>query len=380
MKIIVASDSFKGSCSTLEVAQAVEKGIRKIYQDANVIKIPVADGGEGTVEALVLGTGGNYFEAEVVGPLGEKVIAKYGVLENNIAVIEMAAASGLTLVDKKALNPMIATTYGTGQLLQAAMDKGCKRIFVGIGGSATNDAGVGMAQALGVSFKTVDGKEIGFGGGELAKIAEIDITNVDPRLSKTEIIIMSDVTNTLCGPGGASLVYGPQKGASPEMAKQLDANLSHYAAVIKEKLGKDIIDVPGTGAAGGIGASLLTFCNSIITPGIDKVLDIADIDRHLMDADLVITGEGQIDHQSVYGKVPVGVAKWAIKHKVPVLAIVGSVGEGASAVYSHGVDVIMDIVNRPMTLNEAIENAPALIEQAAENAMRLIKIAAPKRL
>ena len=374
MKMVIAADSYKGSCSTLEVAFAIEKGIRKVFKDADVIKIPVADGGEGTVDALVSGIGGNYYEAEVIGPLGDTVISKYGVLDNGIAVIEMAAASGITLIEREKLNPMLTTTYGTGQLLKAAMDKGCKKIFLGIGGSATNDAGVGMAQALGASFKDIDGNEIDYGGGELAKIVDINITKLDSRLKETEITIISDVINPLCGPNGASVVYGPQKGATPEMVKQLDANLAHYASMIKKKLGKDIIDVPGTGAAGGVGVSLLTYTNAIITPGIDKVLDISDIDSHLELADLVITGEGQIDRQSVCGKVPVGVAKRALKYKVPVLAIVGSVGEGASEVYAHGVDAVFAIVNRPMTLNEAIENAEVLIEQAAENVMRMIKV------
>lgn len=374
MKIVVASDSYKGSCTTMEVAQAIEKGIKKVFNDAEVIKIPVADGGEGTVDALVLGTGGRYEEAEVIGPLGATIRAKYGILEGNIAVVEMAAASGLNLIKKETRNPMLTTTYGTGQLIRAAIHKGCKKIFVGIGGSATNDGGLGMAQAIGVSFKDKDGQELGFGGGELARLHDIDISNLDPRLNSTEIIVLSDVTNPLCGMTGASFVYGPQKGATREMIKQLDANLLHYASVIKKHLGKEIADLPGAGAAGGLGAGLLVFCNGTLTSGVDKVLDIAEIDRHLNGAELVITGEGQIDGQSIYGKVPIGVAKRALKHNVPVLALVGSVGEGASSVYSYGINAIVDIVNKPMTLNEAVENAPRLIEQAAENAMRLINL------
>lgn len=374
MKVVIASDSYKGSCSTLEVAEAIEKGIRKICKDVEVIKIPVADGGEGTVDTLVMGTGGRYEEVEVIGPLGEKIKSKYGILEGNIAVIEMAAASGLTLVSEKERNPMITTTYGTGQMIKAAMDKGCKKIFVGIGGSATNDGGVGMAQALGVSFKDHEGKEIGYGAGELNGLKDIDTTNIDKRLTSTEIIVISDVVNPLCGENGASSVYGPQKGATPEMIKELDKNLKHYATVIKESLGKDIINIPGSGAAGGLGAGLIVFCNAQLHPGIEKVLDITDIDGHLVDADLVITGEGRIDSQSIYGKVPVGVARRAQKYDVPVIAIVGSVGEGASAVYSHGVDAIMDIITRPMTLKDAIENAPALIEETAENVMRMLNL------
>ena len=374
MKIVIASDSFKGSSSSLEVADAIEKGIRKVHPDAEVVKIPVADGGEGTVDTLVIGTGGKYEEIEIIGPLGKKIKARYGILEENIAVIEMAAASGLTLVKEEELDPMVTTTYGTGQMIKDAIDKGCKKIFVGIGGSATNDGGVGMAQALGVSFKDKNGKEIGYGGGKLRDLWDIDISKIDKRLEDVEIIVISDVTNPLCGKDGASHIYGPQKGATPKMIQELDKNLRHYAIVLKEKVGKDILNTPGSGAAGGLGAGLMAFCNAKLYPGIEKILDINNIDEHLMDADLVITGEGKIDSQSIYGKVPVGVAKRAYKYSVPVVAIVGSVGEGASAVYEHGVNAIMDIIPRPMTLSEAMENAPALIEETAESAMRMMNL------
>ncbi|GAA0316539.1 glycerate kinase [Bacillus carboniphilus] len=374
MKIVIASDSFKGSCSTVEVATAIEKGIRRIKKDAEIVKIPVADGGEGTVDALVLGTGGKYETVEVIGPLGNKISASYGILEGNVAVIEMASASGLPLLKKDELDPLKSTTYGTGQMIKAAIDKGCKKIFIGIGGSATNDGGVGMAQALGVSFKDQDGKEIGFGGAELARLTDIDTTQLDPRIKETEIIVMSDVTNPLCGEKGASYIYGPQKGATPEIVKQLDANLKHYASVIEKKLGIDVLDVPGAGAAGGLGAGLVAFCNVELYPGVEKILEVTGIDRHLLDADLVITGEGRIDSQSIYGKVPVGVAKRAARHKVPVIAIVGSIGEGAAEVYAHGVTAVLDIIPKPMSLEEAMDNASSLIEQAAENVMRVLSI------
>lgn len=380
MKVVIASDSYKGSCSTLQVAEAIEKGIRKVCTNVEIIKIPVADGGEGTIEALVMGIGGRYKEVEVTGPLGEKINTKYGILEGNIAVIEMAAASGLTLVSEENRNPMITTTYGTGQMIKSAMDEGCKKIFVGIGGSATNDGGVGMAQALGVSFVNNEGKEIGYGAGELNELKEIDMTSIDKRLNNTEIIVISDVVNPLCGKNGASAVYGPQKGATPDMVKKLDDNLKHYANVINEKLGMDIIDTPGAGAAGGLGAGLIVFCNAQLQLGIEKVLDITNIDEHLVDADLIITGEGKIDSQSIYGKVPIGVAKRAQKYNIPVVAIVGSVGEGASAVYYHGVDAIMDIINKPMTLEYAMENTHELIAQTAENLMRLLAINKDKGL
>lgn len=374
MKIIIASDSFKGSCSTLDVANYIEKGFKRIYEDSDVIKIPVADGGEGTVDALVIGTSGKYEDVEVIGPLGQPIKAKYGIINDEMAVIEMAAASGLTLVDKEKLNPLVTTTYGTGQLIKSALEKGIRRIYVGLGGSATNDGGVGMAQALGVSFKDDVGKEIGFGGGELIKIREIDITNIHPLLKEAEIIAISDVTNPLYGPIGASYIFGPQKGANNGMVEKLEENLKYYGDVIKKKLKKDIANIPGAGAAGGLGAGLIAFCNATIEPGIERVLDITNIDYHLKDADLVITGEGMIDGQSKYGKVPIGVAKRALKYDVPVIAIVGSVGDGASEVYAYGIDLITDIVNKPMTLNEAINNVQELIEYAAENVARIFKL------
>lgn len=372
MKIVIASDSYKGSCSTLEVADAIEKGIRKVREDVEIFKIPVADGGEGTVDALVLGMNGKYQEVEVLDPLGRKITAKYGILEDHVAVIEMSAASGLPLLKEQDLNPMITTTYGTGQLIQAAMEKGCRKILVGIGGSATNDGGVGMAQALGVSFRDRNGKEIGFGGGELRKIQEIDSTNINPLLKKTEIIVMSDVTNPLCGENGASYIYGAQKGADQEMIKILDDNLRYYAQVIKFNIGKDIMDIPGAGAAGGLGAGLMAFCNAKLSSGIEKVLEITKIDDYLKDADLAITGEGRIDRQSIYGKVPIGVAKRAQEYNVPVIVVAGSIGKGASAVYDYGVNAFVDIVNKPMSLEESMKNAPYLIEQTVENIMRIL--------
>lgn len=374
MRIVIAADSFKGSCSTVEVAEAIESGIRKIYKAEEIIKIPVADGGEGTVDSLVIGTGGKYEFTRVKGPLGKEIECKYGIVNGNAAIIEMAASSGLTLIKEEERNPMITTTYGTGQLIRAAMDKGCRKIYVGIGGSATNDGGAGMAQALGVSFKDKEGKEIGNGGRELARIQDIDLTNIDPRLKDTEIIVLSDVMNPLCGPDGASYVYGPQKGASPDMVKQLDNNLKHYALLIKEKLGMDIADIPGAGAAGGLGAGLTVFCNAVMLPGIDVVLDINEIEKHLKGADLVITGEGRIDSQTVFGKVPAGVAKRALKHGVPVVAIVGSVGKGASLAYEYGIDAIMDIVTAPMSLEDSMKNVSQLLEHAAENVIRMLSI------
>jgi glycerate kinase len=374
MKVIIAPDSFKGSNTTIAVANTIEKGIRKVFPDVEVVKIPIADGGEGTVDALVLGAGGKFMELEVVGPLGESLVAKYGILDNGTAVIEMAAASGLPLVPDDKKDPLITTTYGTGQLIKAALDEGCKNIVIGIGGSATNDGGVGMAQALGVSFKDANGNELSYGGGALDKLATIDISNMDPRIKDTEIVVACDVSNPLCGERGASAIYGPQKGATPELVKILDANLGHYANIIKEQLGKDIIDVPGTGAAGGLGAGLIVFCDAQLKSGIETVLDVVDIDQHLPTTDFVITGEGKIDAQSVYGKVPVGVGQRVKKYNLPVLAIVGDIGDGASAVYDYGVDGIMSTVNKAMPLSEAMGRSSELLEDAAERVMRIIKI------
>lgn len=372
MKIIIASDSYKGSLSSSEVANACEAGIKKVIE-AEIVKMTIADGGEGTVDALVEARRGSYKYLDVSDPLGRSIKAKYGVI-GDAAVIEMAAASGLTLLKEEERNPLITTTYGTGQLIKGALDSGCRKIYIGIGGSATNDGGMGMAQALGVSFTDTAGNELGNGGGELSKLYDIDIKSLDPRILDTEIIIISDVTNPLCGEKGASNVYGPQKGADKEMIKTLDNNLLHYADMIKERLHKDILDIPGSGAAGGLGGGLIAILNAKICRGIETVLDLIGIDDHLKDSDLVITGEGRIDGQSIFGKVPVGVGKRAMRYNVPAIAIVGSIGEDYEKVYEYGIKAVIDIVNRPMTLSEAIENASCLIEKAVENAMRIYSI------
>jgi glycerate kinase len=374
MKIVIAPDSFKGSNTTIAVANHIEKGIRKVFPDVDIVKIPIADGGEGTVDALVLGAGGVIREKEVVGPLGEAVIGKYGVLNNGIAVLELASASGLPLVPDDKKNPLVTTSYGTGQLLLSAIEEGCRKLVIGLGGSATNDGGIGLAQALGVSFLDKDGKELGYGGGELSKLASINVSRLDPRVAECEIIIACDVSNPLCGKTGASAIFGPQKGATPELVELLDRNLAHFAKVIKEQLGENVIDVPGSGAAGGASVSLMVFAKAVIRSGIQTVLDVTDIDRHLKDADFVITGEGKIDYQSVFGKVPVGVGQRAKQFNLPVLAIVGDIGPGAQDVYDYGVDAIMSTVNRAMPLSEAMGQSAELLVEAAERAMRMIQI------
>lgn len=374
MKVVIASDSYKGSSSSLEVADSIERGFKNIYQNANIIKIPTADGGEGTVDSIINWIEGSYQRVQVLDPLGETIEAKYGIIDENTGIIEMAAASGLTLIAKDKLNPLITTTYGTGQLIKSAMEKGLRKIYVGIGGSSTNDCGVGMAQALGYSFKDKAGNEVAFGGGHLKEIVEIDSSNAHPLLKETEIIVLSDVDNPLYGPNGAAHVFAPQKGADPSMVKELDDNLRHISGIIKQYLEEDISMIPGTGAAGGLGAGMIAFCHGKLLSGIDEILDIVEIDKYVKDANLVITGEGRIDGQTKHGKVPLGVAKRAGKYKVPVIAIVGSIGDGYKDNYSLGIDLILDIVNKPMTLDEAFEDAPGLIEDAGENAARVIKL------
>lgn len=374
MKIVIAPDSFKGSNPSVEVADCIEQGVRRVFADAQIIKLPIADGGEGTVEALVAGAGGQIRNRMVIGPMGRPVEAKYGILPGRIGVVELAAASGLPLVPVDQRDVTRATTFGTGELILACAQEGCKTIIVGLGGSATNDGGLGIAQAFGIRFLDQAGKELEHGGLALARLARIDPNALNPALKGIKLIIACDVTNPLCGPTGASAVFGPQKGATPAQVEQLDQALFHYADVIKAQLGREIRNIPGTGAAGGAGVPLLLFCDSEIRSGISTVLDVMHFEEHLSGCDLVITGEGAIDSQSAYGKVPVGVGKRAKEAGVPVLAIVGGIGQGAQAVYELGVDSIMSSVNAPMELSEAIGRSRELLAQAAERAMRMIRI------
>lgn len=382
MKIIIAPDSFKGSCSAIEAANSIEKGVKKVFGECETVKMPIADGGEGTVEALILSTGGEIREREVVGPLGYEVATgRYGILsrkegsrKKKVGVVELAAASGLTLVPEELRNPMNTTTYGTGQLILDAIHEGCETIIVGLGGSATNDGGLGIAQAFGVSFQDAEGNELGWGGGQLGKLAYIDTMKLDQRLSGVDLIIACDVKNPLCGPEGASYVYGPQKGGTPASLKILDENLAHYAEVINRQLGVAIKNIPGSGAAGGAAVPLMLFGNAKIESGIDVVLDVTEMDRHLKDADLVITGEGRIDGQSIFGKVPVGVASRAKRYGLPVLVLTGGIGGGAERCYDYGIDGIMSIVPGPFTLSEAMKRAEELLESAAERSARMIQV------
>lgn len=375
MKFVIAPDSFKGSLSAVAVADAIENGIYAADPDAVIKKIPVADGGEGTVEAIIAASGGRIYEQNVIGPLGDDVKAFFGVLSDGItAIIEMAAASGLPLVPDDKRNPMHTTTYGTGQLIKAAMDKGCRRIIIGIGGSATNDGGVGMAQALGVKFYDDNGCVIDeFGGKILSSIAHIDVSQLDPRVKDVEITVACDVTNPLCGPAGAAAVYGPQKGATPEMVEELDKGLANLAEVMKKDIGKDVKDVPGAGAAGGLGAGLMAFLGASLKPGMDIIIEITHMDEYVKNCDIVITGEGRTDEQTVYGKVPVGVAKVANRYGKPVICLSGSLGDGAEKVYECGITAVFSIIDKPMDLEMAMASTKQLLERSAKAITRLLQ-------
>lgn len=375
MKIVIAPDSYKGSLTAKAVADSIERGIKKIYEKANTIKIPMADGGEGTVQSLVDGTEGKIIKVKVKGPLLKEVEAFYGILgDGKTAVIEMAAASGLLLVTKEERNPLKTTTYGTGQLIKNALDMGCRNIIIGIGGSSTNDGGAGMAAALGIKLLDQRGKNIGFGGECLAKLHTINVNNMDPRMKECKITIACDVDNPLCGLNGASHVFGPQKGADEKMIKILDDNLSNYAYVIKKDLNIEIKNVPGAGAAGGLGGGLLAFFNAKLKSGIDIVIETTNLEEIIKDADLVITGEGMIDYQTAFGKTPFGVARVARKYNIPVIAIAGGIGKDSEKLYDKGFTSIFSIVDRPMQLEEAIENASILLEKATERIMRIFTI------
>jgi len=372
MKIVIAPQGFKGNLTALEVARAIEQGIKRVVPDATTTLKPMADGGEGTVQALVDATGGKMMVTEVTDPLGGRVKARWGILsDGTTAVIEMAAASGLPLVPPEKRNPLIATTYGTGELIRAALDHGCRKLIIGIGGSATNDGGAGMAQALGARFLDAKGEELPFGGAALARLEHIDISNMDPRLAEFDVTLASDVNNPLCGPRGASAIYGPQKGATPEMVKQLDSALSHYADVIKKDLGIDLRDVPGAGAAGGLGMGLMVFLKAKMVPGIDVVIKATNLVDALKGADLVFTAEGRIDCQSAMGKVPTGVALKAKEFGAPVIALAGEVADDHRVVYEQGIDAVLSIAPGPISLEESMANAEKLIANAAECAMRL---------
>lgn len=375
MKIVIAPDSYKESLSAFEVASAIEAGFREIYPDAEYIKLPVADGGEGTVEAMVAATQGRVVEVAVTGPLGESVQGFYGISGDECcAFIEMAAASGLELLPPAARNPLKTTSWGTGELIRHALDLGVTRMIIGIGGSATNDGGAGMAQALGAQLLTADGQPIAPGGAGLSTLATIDISGLDPRLAQCRIDVACDVTNPLVGDEGASAVFGPQKGATPEMVVQLDRALAHYAGQIAQDLDLDVLTLEGGGAAGGMGAALYAFCGAHLRPGIDIVTDALHLDALVADADLVITGEGRIDSQTIHGKVPVGVARVAKRYQIPVIGIAGSLTADVGVVHQHGLDAVFSVLHRICSLDEALAEAGANVRMAARNIAATIKV------
>jgi len=375
MKIVIAPDSFKESLSALEVANNIRAGFREIFPDADYVVLPVADGGEGTVEAMVAATNGSVVSLAVSGPLGEPVDAFFGLTgDGRTAIIEMAAASGLMLVTPEARDPLVTTTFGVGELIRAALDRGARHFIVGIGGSATNDGGAGMLQALGVRLLDADGKPIGPGGGQLGRLATIDVSGLDPRLAECRIEVACDVDNPLVGPRGASAVFGPQKGATPDKVALLDANLGHYAAVMKAVLGADVAHLPGAGAAGGLGAGFKAFLGADLKPGSEIVATAVGLDATLADADLVVTGEGRIDGQTIHGKTPVGVATVAKRHGKPVIGIAGSLGTDSEAVFSHGIDAVFSVLSRPCSLAEAFAEAGDNLRVTARNVAATLKL------
>ncbi|OMH29445.1 glycerate kinase [Motiliproteus sp. MSK22-1] len=368
MKILIAPDSFKESLAAEQVAFAIESGFREVFPNASYVCLPVADGGEGTTDSLVSATKGILHHESVTGPMGEAVKAQWGTLgRGQTAVIEMAAASGLERVAKEDRNPLLATSYGTGELIMAAMNQGIRHIIVGLGGSATNDAGAGMMQALGLKLSDAAGEELPPGGGALSRLAAIDTSALDPRLSQVKFEVACDVDNPLIGPQGASAVFGPQKGADSQMVSQLDANLAHFSDLIRQTTDLNVSQIPGAGAAGGLGAGFLAFTNAELKSGIDIVLDAVDIDSQLADTDLVITGEGRIDSQSIRGKTPVGVAKRAKLYKCPVIALAGSVEGNSGSIYEQGIDAVFSVVPGVMAIDDALQKAEVNIRERARN-------------
>jgi len=372
MKIVIAPDSFKGSLTALEVANSIEEGLIKYNKDFIIEKVPMADGGEGTVESLVSLTNGEIVTVKVKDPLMREIEGFYGLLgDKKTAVIEMAAASGLPLLKENERNPLITSSYGTGQLIKDALDRGCKNFIIGIGGSATNDGGTGMLKALGAKFLDKDNKEIRDGAAELDQLYKIDMADFDERIFQSDIKVACDVENPLCGDNGASFVFGPQKGADKPMMKILDNNLCHYGKVLESTFNLEVMNVPGSGAAGGMGAALIAVVKAQLERGIDIIIRESKLSEKLKDTSLVFTGEGRIDYQTKFGKTPFGVASEAKKKSIPVIALAGSIGEGTDTLYELGFDGIFSIIDKPMTLDDAIKNSSELVKEAAYRIINL---------
>ncbi len=379
MRIVIAPQSLKGSLTAAQAGRAIAQGAQAVFPQAEIAIVPVADGGEGTVQALVDATGGKLFQQYVTGPLGEPVMAFYGILgDGRTAAIEMAASSGLPLVPPERRDPRITTTYGVGELILAALERGSRHFIIGIGGSATNDGGAGMAQALGASLTDQQGDAIARGGAALSTLQHISIDGMDVRLQECTFEVACDVNNPLTGPTGAPAVYGPQKGATPAMVAELDSALAHYADVIERDLHLFVRDIPGAGAAGGLGAGLLAFLHTMLRPGAQIVLEAVKLEEHLKQADLVITAEGQLDSQTAYGKSVGAVAALAKRYGLPVLALAGGLGDDYQTVYDLGVDAVAVLPSKPMTLDYAMEHAAELMVDATERALRLLRIHLPQ--
>ncbi|HHW7568326.1 TPA: glycerate kinase [Mannheimia haemolytica] len=377
MKIVIAPDSFKESLTALEVAQAIQQGFARVFPEAEYQLVPMADGGEGSVQSLIDATHGSLQKISVISPLANSVEAFFGLSgDKKTAFIEMAAASGLHLVPMEQRNPLITTSYGTGQLIKAALDLGVEKIILGIGGSATNDGGVGMLQALGVKFLNAEQQEIDFGGEALSQIQQIDLSGLDSRLSQVEFEVACDVDNPLCGERGASAIFGPQKGATAEMVKTLDHALLHFAETAKSQLGIEIAEKAGAGAAGGMGGGLLLLPNVMLRSGVQIILEATELAEKLADADLVVTGEGRMDAQSIAGKTPIGVAKTAKQFGKPVIAIVGSLKEDYPVVYQHGIDAVFPIIRQVSNLETMLKSGKENLISTAENVARLWRISA----
>ena len=380
MKLVIAPDSFKESLSARAVAEAIAAGWARVYPDAELLLCPMADGGEGTVDALLSATGGKLQQTRVSGPLGDPVEAHWGLLPDAQAIIEMAEASGLHRVEPARRDVLAASSHGTGELIRAALDAGVRRIVLGLGGSATNDGGAGLLAALGVRFLDREGQELPLGGAALARLSQIDLTGLDTRLAQVEVMVAADVDNPLCGPRGASAVFGPQKGASPEQVAQLDEALGHYADVMAATLGEDLRDFPGVGAAGGLGFAARAVLRAGFRPGVELVAELSGLVEAMQGADLVITGEGRLDGQSLHGKTPVGVARLARTAGVPVIALAGSLGEGYQRLYAEGIGAAFSLAPGPLSLEQAMAEAGPELSARAADLARLWRIADDTRL
>ena len=374
-KILIAPDGFKESLTAIEVANSMKVGVKKVWPESDIVLMPVADGGDGTMQTIISQSNGIIHTSKVTDPIGRKILADWGgIPEKNTAVIEVAKSSGLELLSLKERNPLITTTRGVGVLIKEAMDNGYKKMIIGVGGSATNDGGSGMLMELGIKFRKLNGEDMIDGGIGLKELDSIDIKGIDKRISECSITIACDVNNPLCGNRGASAVFGPQKGATPVMVEELDNALRKYASIIKKDIGIDILDYPGSGASGGLGAAFMAFFGAKLRLGSDIVLDLLDINSALENTDLVIVGEGQFDRSTIFNKAPISVAHRAKINRIPVIGIAGSLGAGFSEIHNHGIDSMFSLVNRPMSMNDAVSNSKRLIEIATEEACRAINI------